>query len=90
MTTAEKVHDTDWVPKDTLAARIVVLRNALGLSRREFSQLTGLTENALQGIEGGRSPHKLQQKIQAIQAATGVDRDWLMWGGPLRGSDLTA
>ncbi|WP_337954286.1 helix-turn-helix domain-containing protein [Mycobacteroides abscessus] len=83
MTTAEKVHGNDWVPTDTLAARVVVLRNALRMSRREFSQLTGLTENALQGIESGRSPHKLTEKIQAIHRATGASREWLMWGGRL-------
>ncbi|CPR79329.1 helix-turn-helix family protein [Mycobacteroides abscessus 5S-0422] len=83
MTTAEKAHEKNWVPADTLAARVVVLRTALGLTRREFSQLTGITENALQGIEGGRSPHKLAEKIQAIHQATGASRDWLMWGGQL-------
>ncbi|WP_236738154.1 helix-turn-helix domain-containing protein, partial [Mycobacteroides abscessus] len=83
MTTAEKVHGNNWVPADTLAARVVVLRNALRMSRREFSQLTGLTENALQGIESGRSPHKLTEKIQAIHRATGASREWLMWGGQL-------
>lgn len=83
MTTAEKLHGKNWVPADTLAARVVVLRNALGISRREFSRLTGLTENALQGIEDGRSPHKLTDKIQAIHEATGASREWLMWGGRL-------
>ncbi len=53
------------------------------MSRREFSRLTGLTENALQGIEDGRSPHKLTDKIQAMHEATGASREWLMWGGQL-------
>ena len=73
----------NWVPQDTLAARVVLLRHTLGLSRRQFSQLTGVTEAALQGIEEGRSPHKLPEKIQKIHQATGVSREWLMWGGPL-------
>lgn len=82
MTTAVKA---DWVPRDTLGARVVVIRHSLGLSRRQLSQLTGITENALQGLEEGRSPHRLPDKIQAIHEATGVSREWLMWGGPLSG-----
>lgn len=82
MTTATK---SDWIPRDDLATRVVVLRTQMGLSRRQFAQLTGLTENQLQGIEDGRSPHKLPEKIQAIHNATGVSREWLMWGGPLNG-----
>ena len=82
MTTAMQ---TDWVPQDTLGARVVVIRHSLGLSRRQLSQMTGITENALQGIEEGRSPHRLPEKIQAIHDATGVSREWLMWGGPLNG-----
>ena len=80
MTTATKI---EWVPQDTLGARTVLLRHSLGLSRRQFSQLTGVTEAALQGIEEGRSPHKLPDKVQKIHKATGVSREWLMWGGPL-------
>ena len=82
MTTAM---ESDWIPRDDLATRVVVLRTQMGLSRRQFAQLTGLTENQLQGIEDGRSPHKLPEKVQAIHDATGVSREWLMWGGPLNG-----
>lgn len=79
--------ELSWVPSDTLAARVIVLRSQLGMSRRQFATHTGLTENQLQGIEEGRSPQKLPQKIQMICDATGVSRDWLMWGGPLKASD---
>ena len=79
--------ESDWIPRDDLATRVVVLRTQMGLSRRQFAQLTGLTENQLQGIEDGRSPHKLPEKVQAIHDATGVSREWLMWGGPLDGEN---
>ena len=82
MTTATK---SDWIPRDDLATRVVVLRTQMGMSRRQFAQLTGLSENQLQGIEDGRSPHRLPEKVQAIHKATGVSREWLMWGGPLSG-----
>lgn len=82
MTTATK---NDWTPRDDLATRVVILRTQMGLNRRQFAHLTGLSENQLQGMEDGRSPHKLPEKIQAIHKATGVSREWLMWGGPLNG-----
>ena len=87
MTGNGMAHESSWVPSDTLAARVTVLRSQLGMSRRQFAAHTGLTENQLQGIEEGRSPQKLPQKIQMICKATGVDRDWLMWGGPLKTND---
>ncbi len=77
------VERKNWKPADTLAHRFLLVRSQLGLDRRGFSRLTGLTENQLQSIESGRSPRDLPAKINRVHLATGVDRDWLMWGGAL-------
>lgn len=81
MTTA--MNGNPWKPADTLAARVLLVRTSLEMNRKQFADLTGLTENQLQSIESGRSPHQLAAKITRMVLATGVDRDWLMWGGPL-------
>lgn len=72
------------MPVDTLAHRFLLVRTQLGLDRKAFAALCGLTENQLQGIEHGRSPHQLAAKVQKVHEATGVDRTWLMFGGSLR------
>lgn len=79
----QAMDSNSWKPADTLAARVLLVRTELDMNRKQFAQFTGLTENQLQSIEGGRSPHQLAAKITRIVLATGVDRDWLMWGGPL-------
>jgi DNA-binding transcriptional regulator YiaG len=45
------------------------IRNALGLSRRDFSRLTGFSERAIAGWESGETPKaQSQQRLQEIQA----------------------
>jgi transcriptional regulator with XRE-family HTH domain len=72
-----------WIPRDTLATRILLVRTSLGLSQREASAQTGIPYGSWQSMEDGRSPRDLAAKVAAISLALGVDRDWLMWGGPL-------
>ena len=83
MTTAARIIKSDWIPSDSFATRIAILRRELGMSRAEFAEHVGLTANQIQGMEDGRSPQRLQEKVQKIHKATGVDREWLMWGGAL-------
>jgi len=78
------VEREDWRPDDTLAARFLLVRTQLGKDRKAFAAMTGLTENQLQSIESGRSPRDLATKVHQVHLVTGVDREWLMWGGPLR------
>ncbi|WP_231385874.1 helix-turn-helix domain-containing protein [Rhodococcus aetherivorans] len=77
------MRETNWTPADTLAHRFILVRTQLGMDRKSFAELTGLTENQLQSIEAGRSPRELDKKVQMVHDATGVSREWLMWGGPL-------
>ena len=43
----------------------------------------GIPASQVQSIEDGHSPRELDVKVKAIAREFNVDRDWLMWGGPL-------
>ena len=72
-----------WIPGDTLATRVLLVRRELGVSQREAAERAGLTFGEWQSMEDGRSPRDLPSKVTRISLAFNVDRDWLMWGGPL-------
>lgn len=72
-----------WKPVDSLANRILLVRNTTGMSQREFALRAGVTFGVIQGIEKGRSPRGETDVIKRVAAAFDVDRDWLMWGGAL-------
>lgn len=38
-------------------------------------------------MELGRATRRVDVKVRQIAMALGVDRDWLMWGGPLAPED---
>ncbi|GAA4391491.1 helix-turn-helix domain-containing protein [Tsukamurella soli] len=76
-------HEEDWIPGDSLATRVTVVRATLGINRKELSERSGLSENVLQSIEDGRSVRDAHKKVSAIARATGVSREWLAFGGPL-------
>lgn len=81
-------HGQGWRPHDTLAARLVLLRRELGLSQREAADRSGLTFGEWQGLENeDRHPRGVDVKIKRIAAAFGVDREWLIFGGPLQDPD---
>jgi hypothetical protein len=86
--TAETSHG--WVPEDTLAHRLVLVRRHLGITQRVAAERCGLTFGEWQGIEDGRAVRSLDVKVSAISAALGVDRDWLIWGGPLAAAQVPA
>ena|ERR1035437_5165607 len=70
-------------PADTLGARLELLRRELGWSQRKAAEVTGVPFGTWQGMEVGRRTLSLDEHVAKIVAATGYDRDWLMWGGPL-------
>lgn len=74
---------TAWRPQDTLATRLLVMRHQLRLSQREAALRAGLTFGEWQSMENGAAARGIDQKVVRIAAAFDVDRDWLMWGGPL-------
>src|ERR1035437_2456148 len=77
-------------PADTLGARLELLRRELGWSQRKAAEVTGVPFGTWQGMELGRKTMMLDQHISAIADTMGYDRDWLMWGGPLDPSSLSA
>lgn len=72
-----------WRPQDNLANRIILLRHNLDLSQEEFCAQTGITKGVLQGMESGRAPRNEAATLARIALATGVDREWLTFGGTL-------
>lgn len=74
---------TRWVPSDTFGARLALLRRQLRLTTEEIADLCGLNRGTWQTWEKGASPRNMNAVVAAISLATGVDKDWLMWGGPL-------
>jgi transcriptional regulator with XRE-family HTH domain len=79
-----------WRPEDTLATRLYVMRKQMGLSQREAALKTGVPFGTWQGMEEGRGTRHIAVHVQKICAQLGVDREWLMWGGPLDGGDGTS
>lgn len=76
-----------WVPTDSLANRMALVRRERKLSQRAAAETCGLTFGEWQGIEDGRNTRRIDMKVRQIAMALGVDRDWLMWGGPLAPED---
>ena len=72
-----------WRPSDSIANRVLLTRNSLGLNQKDFCALTGVTRGKLQGLESGRHPHDETAMLARIALATGVDREWLAFGGDL-------
>lgn len=72
-----------WIPEDSLALRLFLVRKQLGLSQRQAALKTGVSYGSWQSMEDGRQARGVDTKVAKICAALGVDREWLMWGGPL-------
>lgn len=75
---------THKVATDTLAGRLLLLRREMGWrSQRDAAEATGVPFGTWQGMEAGRDTRALDRHIAKIAEASGYDREWLMWGGPL-------
>lgn len=73
----------DWVPEDTFAARLALVRNHMGWNVKEAADECGIPEQNWRNWEAGRSPHRIHEKVRKIADRTGVDYRWLLAGGPL-------
>jgi len=74
---------TTWVPGDTFASRLVLVRRELGLSTEEIAERCNLKHQTWSTWERGARPRGMDRVVARISMATGVSREWLMWGGPL-------
>jgi transcriptional regulator with XRE-family HTH domain len=72
-----------WVPSDTFATRLVLVRRELGITVKEAASRCGLHYATWSTWENGRTPANAGEVVAAIANGLHVDRDWLMWGGPL-------
>jgi transcriptional regulator with XRE-family HTH domain len=74
---------TGRIPADTLSNRIVLARRLAGLTIEEAAEITGLGKSSWANWENGMRPQRETDVIQTIAEHLGIDRDWLMFGGPL-------
>lgn len=73
-----------FIPEDTFGLRLIALRNHLQLTQAEIAARCGLDDGSWSNWERGAKPRGMDRTVRKISDAMGVDRDWLMWGGPLR------
>ena len=57
-----------------------MVRRRMGWNIKEASAKAGLDDGSWSNWERGALPRNLAEVVGRIQAATGVDRDWLVWG----------
>ena len=72
-----------WVPENTFGLRLRMVRIVLGLSVEEISERCGVAPATWSKWERGSQPRGLVRTVEAIVEQTGVNRDWLMFGGDL-------
>jgi len=75
-----------WIPRNTFAARLLLVRHELGISQEEAAAKCGLDDGSWSNWENGTIPRKQVQIVQAISDGLGVDREWLAWDGGLLSS----
>lgn len=73
-----------YIPEDTFALRLKVVRMSLGLTQSEAAERCELDDGSWSNWERGKKPRGMDAVVESICRGLGVDRDWLMWGGPLR------
>lgn len=71
------------MPTDSFALRLRLVRFELGASVDEIGAACEVKPATWSKWERGGAPRKMSEVVMRIAEATGADRDWLMWGGPL-------
>lgn len=88
MSVAEQLEGfaVDWVPTDTFAARLALVRQYLGgWNVKRVADFCGIGDQSWRNWEAGKEkPRNYEGVCRAIADATGCDERWLMAGGPLR------
>ena len=73
-------------PADTFSNRLILTIRLTGLSIRDFAEGAGLDDGSVSNWTRGMRPRDMPGVCHAIAVAYDIDRDWLMWGGPLLSS----
>lgn len=71
-------------PEDSFALRLVIIRHAFELTQAEAALRCGLDDGSWSNWERGTKPRGMDRIVEKISDALRIDRDWLMWGGPLK------
>lgn len=77
-----------FIPPDSFALRLMALRHALKLTQQQAAARCGLDDGSWSNWENGVTPRGMDIVVGKIVAGLGADRDWLMWGGGVRGQNL--
>jgi transcriptional regulator with XRE-family HTH domain len=76
------------VPSDTFDHRLMLARSHAGrLTIQEAAAKCGVTHQSWSNWERGRIPRDKVEVADAIAEGLGIDRDWLLHGGPLTSPD---
>jgi transcriptional regulator with XRE-family HTH domain len=81
-----------WVPAPPdvtkFGTRLALTRLALGWSQTEMANALGVDNTSLCRWEGGSNrPRDVLDLVARVHAATGVHREWLLWGEPVPDGD---
>lgn len=72
------------IPEDTFGRRVMLARSDAGnLTIDQAAKRCGLGAQNWSNWEHGRTPRDILDVAEAISEGLGVDRDWLLHGGPL-------
>lgn len=75
-----------WIPTTDFGARLRLVRYQLHLTVDEIARECDIASATWSTWENGSKPRDILTAVQKIVQATGVDRDWLLWGNAFTGS----
>lgn len=64
-----------------IGKRIEIARESKGITQAELAKKTGITQQAIQRIEGGQT--RMPRSLDKIATVLGVKQEWLLTGNPL-------
>jgi transcriptional regulator with XRE-family HTH domain len=81
-----------WVPAlpdvTKFGTRLVLTRMALGWSQTQMANVLGVDNTRLSRWEAGANrPRDVLNLVSRVCTATGVHREWLLWGEPVPDGD---
>ena len=72
------------IPADTFGVRLMLVRAHAGhMTVKDAADKCGLNYGSWSNWERGKMPRDLLDVVEAIAEGLGIDRDWLLHGGPL-------
>lgn len=69
-----------WIPQDSFGSRLLLLRREKHMTVEQIAKLCGIAQPTWTTWENGARPRDFLTAVTKIVDATGVDRDWLLWG----------